>query len=236
MLLLFDIDGTLLLGAYHAHRDALHAAVREVHGVELPAGVRVDASGRTDAAIARDLAAAAGVPAAVAAQADAEIVAAACRHYDRLCPDDLSAHVAPGVPEMLAEVAGASSEDGERVLALVTGNFAPIARRKLAAAGIGDWFTPGQGGFGCDHHDRDELPAIARLRAGRRACGRAFPRERTVVIGDTPRDIACARADGVAVVAITTGRYDADALAAADAVVGAASEIPAALRTVLAAA
>jgi phosphoglycolate phosphatase-like HAD superfamily hydrolase len=64
-------------------------------------------------------------------------------------------------------------------------------RVKLARAGIGDYFEPGQGGFGSDHLDRSELPAIARARAD------GWPRERTVVIGDTPRDIACARADGV---------------------------------------
>jgi phosphoglycolate phosphatase len=45
-----------------------------------------------------------------------------------------------------------------------------------------------------------------------------FPRERTIVIGDTPRDIACARADGVRCVAVTTGPHPADELGGADAV------------------
>jgi phosphoglycolate phosphatase-like HAD superfamily hydrolase len=45
-----------------------------------------------------------------------------------------------------------------------------------------------------------------------------WPRERTVVIGDTPRDIACARADGVRVAAVATGPFTIEALADADAV------------------
>jgi phosphoglycolate phosphatase-like HAD superfamily hydrolase len=45
-----------------------------------------------------------------------------------------------------------------------------------------------------------------------------WPRERTVVIGDTPRDIACARADRVRVVAVATGPFAIEALADADAV------------------
>jgi phosphoglycolate phosphatase-like HAD superfamily hydrolase len=98
-------------------------------------------------------------------------------------------------------------------LSLVTGNLEPIARLKLDRAGIGRYFEPGQGGFGSDHHERSELPAIARRRAG------DWPRERTVVIGDTPRDIACARADGVRVIAVATGQFGIEALADADAVV-----------------
>jgi phosphoglycolate phosphatase-like HAD superfamily hydrolase len=114
------------------------------------------------------------------------------------------------VPGALAELAAAP--DVYR-LALVTGNLEPVARRKLASAGIGHWFAPGQGGFGSDAEDRSELPAVARARAG------GWPRERTVVIGDTPRDIACARADGVRVVAVATGPFGATELAEADAVV-----------------
>ena len=60
------------------------------------------------------------------------------------------------------------------------------------------------------------LPAIARRRAG--GDGEPWPRERTLLIGDTPRDIACARADGVRVIAIATGPHGAGELTSADAV------------------
>ena len=97
----------------------------------------------------------------------------------------------------------------------MTGNLEPVARLKLARAGVGHHFEAGQGGFGSDHEDRGKLPAIARGRAS----NPPWPRERTVVIGDTPRDIACARVDEVRVAAVATGPYAIEALADADAVV-----------------
>ncbi len=170
----------------------------------------VEAAGRTDAAIARDLLRHAGVPDDAIDRRAADVAEAAVAAYAELCPTDLSAFVAPGVPEALAALA---AEPASYRLALVTGNLEPIARRKLAGAGIGHFFAPGQGGFGSDAEDRAALPAVARARAG------GWPRERTVVIGDTPRDVACARADRVRVVAVATGPYSAEALADADAVV-----------------
>ena len=170
----------------------------------------VEAAGRTDAAIARDLLRAAGVTdAQIDARAD-EVFTATVSAYASCAPPTSSAFVAPGVPEALAAVVG---EPAVYRQALVTGNLEAIARRKLAAAGIGGFFAEGQGGFGSDAEDRAALPAVARARAG------GWARERTVVIGDTPRDIACARADGVRVIAIATGPFAAEALAGADAVV-----------------
>ena len=143
--------------------------------------------------------------------------------YAQRVPDDLSARVAPGAPEALATLG--AREDA--LLSLVTGNLEPVARLKLRAAGIGSWFPSGQGGFGSDHEDRTMLPAIARRRAGEQ--GRPHPREQTVVIGDTPRDIACARADGVRCVAVAGGPYPAEALTEADAVVADVRSLIAAL-------
>ena len=208
---MFDIDGTLLQGATRAHACALREAAAAVHGVAPLVG-EVEVAGRTDQAIARDLLAAAGVTGADVDARAREVLARTVVEYERLVDDDLSAFVAPGVPELLSALADRPSEFR---LSLVTGNLEPIAHLKLARAGIGAFFARGQGGFGSDSEHREELPAIARARAA----SPAWPRERTVVIGDTPRDIACARADGVRVAAVTTGWFDAAALAEADAVV-----------------
>jgi phosphoglycolate phosphatase-like HAD superfamily hydrolase len=132
--------------------------------------------------------------------------------YATLCPPDLSGRVAPGIPELLDRLA--ARPDAFR-LSLVTGNLEPVARLKLDRAGLGRHFPPGQGGFGSDHESRAELPPIARARAS----DPPWPRERTVVIGDTPRDIACARADRVRVAAVGTGPFGVEDLAEADAVV-----------------
>jgi phosphoglycolate phosphatase-like HAD superfamily hydrolase len=179
-----------------------------VHGLAALDG-RVDTPGRTDAAIVHDMLVAAGVPAEEADARWVEVQAAAVERYRELCPPDLAANVAPGMAELLPALA---ARPDEFRLSLVTGNLEPIARLKLARAGIGEWFEPDQGGFGSDHRSRPELVAIARRRAG------DWPRERTVVIGDTPRDIACARADRVRVVAVATGPFAVEALADADAV------------------
>jgi phosphoglycolate phosphatase-like HAD superfamily hydrolase len=94
----------------------------------------------------------------------------------------------------------------------------------------GLFFEQGQGGFGSDSPDRADLPPVARARAGRAdGAGSPWPRERTVVIGDTPRDIACARADGVRVVAVPTGPFAAAELAGADVLIGSLHELPEAL-------
>ena len=189
---------------------AMHAALRRVYGLTEPA--RVEVAGRTDLDIARHIALLGGVPAVRFDEGIDELCELVAEEYARMVPDDLSGRVAPGIPALLDELA---ARDGV-LLSLVTGNLEPVARMKLAAAGIGAYFPAGQGGFGSDHEDRSELPAVARARAG--APGEPFPRERSVVIGDTPRDIACARADGVRCVAVAGGAYAVEELAGADAV------------------
>ena len=228
MLLLFDIDGTLVGGATEAHAAALYEALRRVHHVDgAAAGVAVDAAGRTDGEIARLILLGAGVSAARIDERAADVRIACCRAYGRLCPDDLSDRVLPGVPELLAWLSGAQ----DVTLGLLTGNYEAVARLKLARARIGSAFPSGQGAFGSDDEDRTVLPKLARRRAGRR--GAPYPRERTVVIGDTPRDIACARADDVRCIGVSTGGYGPAELSAADAVVPDAWELRTHLESLL---
>jgi phosphoglycolate phosphatase len=215
VLLLFDIDGTLLLKATAAHAAAVHEALREVYGIADLRTVKFEAAGRTDYEIARAICLQTGVTAERFDDGREAFRIACVSAYARLCPDDLSEFVAPGVTDVLDAL---TARDGTR-LALLTGNLEPIARLKIGRAGLGHYFEAGQGGFGSDHEDRTELPAIARRRAGH------YPRSKTIVIGDTPRDIACARADGVRCVAVATGPYSVSDLAKADVVVRTAHEL-----------
>ena len=220
LLVLFDIDGTLLRGATDAHVRALHKALCEVYSVAEPWRVKVEAAGRTDGEIARAMLLGHGMSAQrIDERADA-VQEACCRFYAEMLVEDLTHTVLPGVPELLAEL---DSRDDVR-LALLTGNFEPVARRKLKQAKLGRFFPTGQGAFGSDAEDRAALPAIARRRAHH------HPRERTVVVGDTPRDIACARADGVGCVAVPTGPVPAEQLTGADAVAPDASAVARLLR------
>jgi len=214
VLLLFDIDGTLMLKAYVAHRESLHAAIGSVYGLrELKEGTRVEAAGRTDGEIAREILLQHGVSAERIGDRAEKFRDACAREYARRCPPDLSDLVAPGVAELLEGLAGRAGV----LLSLVTGNFEPIARLKLARAGLGRYFPHGQGGFGSDHEDRAVLSRIARRRAGTK--DEPWPRRHTVIIGDTPSDIACAQADGVRCFAVATGPYPAEELTGADVVV-----------------
>ena len=222
MLLLFDIDGTLLIDGAAAHREALYTALREVHHID-PLPNHVETAGRTDGEITRMILTRAGVDARTIDAHIEDVRDAACEAFARLCPRDLSDRIAPGVAEVLEEL----SEDDAHLVSLVTGNLEPIARLKLTRAGLGSHFARGQGGFGSDHEDRAALPHVARVRAG--GPHRPHPREDTVVIGDTPLDIQCARADGVHSIAVTTGPFSAQQLAGADVVVGGAPELSQAL-------
>jgi phosphoglycolate phosphatase-like HAD superfamily hydrolase len=220
VLLLFDIDGTLLLKASRPHLEALFAAISEVFGIPDPAAANVAPAGRTDGEIGREILLLSGASAQHFEENAAELRAVCCREFARRCPPDLKDSVAPGIRELLEALA---ARPGEFRLSLVTGNLEPIARVKLARAGIGHYFEPGQGGFGSDHLDRDALPAIARRRAG--LDGHPHPRGETIVIGDTPADVACARADQLVCLALATGPYSADELRDADAVAADAFEL-----------
>lgn len=224
LLLLFDVDGTLVARAAQAHAQSLHEALRAVHGVDTRTlSGQVAPAGRTDGEIARLMLLAAGVAADQIDERADDVREACCAAYARRCPADLSDKVLPGVPELLAWL---SARD-DVVLSLVTGNYEPVARLKLGRAGIGRPFAAGQGGFGSDSEDRAALPPLARRRAGHD--GVSHPREQTIVIGDTPRDIACARADGVRCFAVTTGPHAAADLRDAD---GVAAD-PGQLRTLI---
>jgi phosphoglycolate phosphatase len=194
---------------------AVHEALREVYGIAEPRGAKVEAAGRTDIEIARDIALLSDVTAERFDDGRDDFRAACVAAYARLCPPDLSEYVAPGVPAVLDALV---ARDGVR-LGLLTGNLEPVARLKLGRAGLGHYFEPWVGGFGSDHEDRTELPAIARKRAG------GYPRADTVIIGDTPRDIACARADGLRCIAVATGPFAASELAGADVVVDSAHDL-----------
>ena len=221
MLLLFDIDGTLLIRAHVEHRHALGEAVQEVWGAVDPGPAAVPAAGRTDVEIAREICLLGGVTAAHFDDGSDAFRAACPRAYARLAPADLHDRLAPDAQRVLGDLA---TRAGVR-LSLVTGNLEAVARIKLERSGLADFFAAGQGGFGSDAEDRTELPATARRRAG--AKGTAYPRAHTVVIGDTPNDIACAHADGVRCIAVTTGPFGAHDLRQADLVISGLRELPA---------
>lgn len=226
MLLLFDIDGTLLRDGAHAHAHALRLALHEVLGIGSAGGEedglpRVFAAGRTDMEIAREIALLCDVSATRFDERRDELMSACVREYVRLVPDDLGDRVVAGMPELLDELRSTRGT----ILSLVTGNLEGVARVKLDRAGLGAFFAARQGGFGSDSDDRTDLPPIARRRAGALTGGGPYPRRRTIVVGDTDRDVACAHADGVRCVGVTTGPLGAAGVERADAVAASTGEL-----------
>jgi phosphoglycolate phosphatase len=131
--------------------------------------------------------------------------------HDELESVDHGRHVFPGVRELL----DALEARDDVALGLLTGNIHPGANAKLSAVGIDpDRFIVGA--FGSDHHERPELPEIARRRA-ERALGHPIAGQDLVVIGDTPADVACGVSIGARAIGVATGRYSVDELRACNA-------------------
>lgn len=97
----------------------------------------------------------------------------------------------------------------EYVQALLTGNYPRAARIKLRAAEID--YTFSFGAFGEHHSDRNELPFLA-LDEVKRTMGIDPDPARFVIIGDTPRDIQCAKNAGMKAIGVTTGSYSEEKL------------------------
>ena len=141
-------------------------------------------------------------------------------------------------PPLTAPPVSADVTDGGRIhQSVLTGNIRSVAEVKLAALGLREWLDLCIGAYGDDHEDRTELVHVARRRAaavhGRSAA--EFDGAATIVIGDTPLDIAAALGAGARAVGVATGSYSADdlAMAGADTVLPDLTDTAAVLRALL---
>lgn len=204
-LVLFDIDGTLLLSD-GAGRRAIQRALREVFGATGPADHHFD--GKTDPQIVRELMRLAGHG---DERIDADMQRLLERYviflHEELAVPGHRACTLPGVPELL----DALERESNVILGLLTGNLERGAHAKLEAVGL-DPKRFRVGAFGSDHELRPELPAIARERT-RRLLGIDIAGDAIIVIGDTPADLTCGASLGASAIGVATGRYSTDELA-----------------------
>jgi len=98
-------------------------------------------------------------------------------------------------------------EEGH-LIGLLTGNLKEGARIKLGACGIYHYFI--DGAFGSDHEDRDALLPIAIEKFRKR--GYEFSINDCVIVGDTPRDVRCAKVHNAFCIAVATGPYSIEEL------------------------
>lgn len=212
-LVLFDIDGTLIHTGGVGKR-ALSRALDEVLGV-LGSLDKVALSGRTDPSLIRDACAACGVPFHV------EILESVLERYLLYLEEGIAQAphrerwLLPGVEALLPSL------EGEVPLGLATGNVEAGARLKLGAVNLERFFPVG--GFGSDAEDRARLVARGFEKASFHY-GVSF--SEVVIVGDTPLDIAAARANRFLSVGVASGVFTAESLyeAGADAVLGSLSE------------
>jgi phosphoglycolate phosphatase len=196
---LFDIDGTLLRSRDRVHMDSLPATVREVMGLEVSLE-GVSLAGNTDTSILREACALAGVPAEVLEPQMAAILRGMCQNVaDRR--NELRPILMPGVEETLKHLT-----DRGAALGVATGNLEMIGWIKVEEAGLRQWFR--FGGFS------DHFPIRAELigQAAKKARALAGAQATICVVGDTPRDIEAAHANGLPVIAVATGHFSFDEL------------------------
>jgi phosphoglycolate phosphatase-like HAD superfamily hydrolase len=209
ILVLWDVDGTLL-NAGGVGADLYSAVFLRLFGRALEAVAPM--AGRTDRAIILETLTLAGVPeprrhvdpfiAGLAAQAPSVRTAIAAR-----------GRALPGAAAALAALG-----PGRRVhQSVLTGNIRPLAEVKLAAVGLRDPLDLCIGAYGDDHEERAELVQVARRRAAAVHGRSGFDGQDTVVVGDTPLDIAAALAAGARAIGVATGGFSAAALRSAGA-------------------
>lgn len=122
-------------------------------------------------------------------------------------------HALPGAHAALRAVAAADPATRQSVL---TGNVRSVAEMKLQAFDLHPWIDFGIGAYGDDEAERNALIPHAWRRA-EAAYGQRYAPSRTVVLGDTVRDVEAARTHDAAIVAVATGMTPAAALRAAGA-------------------
>jgi len=206
--ILFDIDGTLIRAVRRPeYRGRIRQMLVEVFGT-CGRIAEVDFGGKTDLAIYREALESEGftlaqiherLPGLEAMMVEILYEMAATGEVFRRCA---------GVAELLEALAG----DARFVTSLLTGNVEKLAEAKLRTVGIWPYFK-GRGAFGSDAEERDHLPEIAAARL-REHLGVELPPARFVIVGDTPRDIQCARHFGARVVAVASGAHTLEQLAA----------------------
>jgi phosphoglycolate phosphatase-like HAD superfamily hydrolase len=200
---LFDIDGTLFKTGGQLHQDAFNNAFLTIYGV--PAKQRdINPEGMTDRQVIVEVLKLRGMIPEEIRLKISEATEYMKRYFDEH-KNEAKPKVLPGVKELLTKL----KEEGIP-MGVLTGNVEGIAWTKIQTAGLRSFFD--FGAFGGQSEVRAELVEIARINA-QKALDKSFQTQDFVIVGDTPKDIKCARDTGIQVIAVATGIYPFEELA-----------------------
>jgi len=205
-ILLFDVDGTLINAVRRReYRGLVRGKLEQIFGTcgRLD---QVDFAGKTDLAIYHEALECEGFTIEMVIKKVPDLEAGMAEVLASMAASGAVFELCTGVRELL----NALAIDNRFITSLLTGNLAKLAEAKLRLAGIWEYFRC-CGAFGDDHPERDHLPAIAAARFSQQL-GEELRPDRFVIIGDTPRDISCARHFGARVLAVASGRHSVEDL------------------------
>jgi phosphoglycolate phosphatase len=198
-LILFDIDGTLIDTGGAGSR-SLKLALKELFSIE-NAFQGISMAGKTDTEIIREGLIKHGI------SMDGNINTVVEAYLKNLRKEILNdrKHVKPGVYKLLKELGILKNV----AIGLLTGNLEKGARIKLEPFGLNEYFP--SGAFGSDHDDRNKLLPIAVKRL-ENLYQRKIEIDNCIVIGDTPRDVQCAKIYRAKCIGVATGSYSIEQL------------------------
>ncbi|MBM2813306.1 MAG: phosphoglycolate phosphatase [Ignavibacteria bacterium] len=205
-LILFDIDGTILLLNSGIARSLFVRAIDEILHVPCTLSGNVSFAGKTDLSILFDFLQAEGIDQTIDNTQINRLWERLTELFGNYCTSEYI-RLLPGVKELI----GTFQNDEHTTLGLLTGNFKSNAYLKLSAFNLHTYFP--FGAFGCERINRSELPPLAIERANQFKAPVYFNHRNTIIIGDSPLDIKCAKDNYLPVLCVATGGFSYNQLA-----------------------
>ncbi len=202
---LFDVDGTLIQRGNKTHTTSFEYAFKNVYNLPTATIDQIPHDGMIDRQIITEVVKLHGVGESVA-KAKLPDAIEAMREYYRLHEGEGTYIALPGTSEILSQL-----QTFAIPLGLLTGNIEEIGWKKLQSAGLRNFFD--FGAFGDMADKRVDLVAIAIEQVNSLLqITSPLPASQFVIIGDSPLDVACAKAGGLTVIGVATGKFSVQQL------------------------
>lgn len=204
-LILFDIDGTILRFKKSLSQSLVNYLVQNIFHSSINDSYLPDFSGKTDLMIIHEICNSSNIDFNNVLANINDIWSKLLEFFKPYTTKD-NILVFPGVNNLITCLA----KDINYQLGLVTGNFKENAYLKLSTVDLAHYFP--FGAFGSDYEDRNLLPMLAVQRANEYLKTNIFNNENTIIIGDSVRDIECAKKNNMKVLCVATGPIDYEIL------------------------